>query len=281
MKLKTKLIGVVLGVVLFIMLCSTVVAFLLLNKQNRQAAQANFINTSNIIKNDLLDMRNKQVQESDRIVRSTKLGQKLKFIFNFSKLDQFSLTQDTYNQIVASLVQNISANGLWQMAIYNKKGSILAYSEANAKNQIQAGYRYKNPDERFAIAPIPEGAAINDIKFENKSSMPFQTIAGTFSGPLPHVATSDFKQLGDFICIETHTPVLGQEYNKTTEKMESVVMGVMVSRTRLTSAFAQHIADLTKTDVNIFLADGRTAGGTLTDYRNLIANKHQDIKAAD
>jgi hypothetical protein len=171
MKLKSKLMGVRLGVVLFIMLCSTVVVYLLLNKQNRQAAQANFINTSNIIKNDLLDRRNKQVQESRRMVRSTKLGQKLKFIFNFSAIDQFSLTQDTYNQIVASLVQTISANGLWQIAIYNKKGAILAYSEANAKNQIQAGYRYTNPDERFAIAPVPEGAAINDIKFENKLSV--------------------------------------------------------------------------------------------------------------
>jgi methyl-accepting chemotaxis protein len=281
MKLKTKLMGVVLGVALFIMLCSTVVVYLLLNKQNRQAAQTNFMKTSNIIKNDLLDLRKKQLQESGRMVRSTKLGQKLKFINNFSAIDQFSLTQDTYNQIVASLVQTISANGFWQMAIYNKKGAILAYSEANGEKQIQAGYRYTNPDVRFAIAPIPEGSAINDIKFENKKSMPFQTIEGAFNGPLPHAPISFFKQLADVICIETLTPVMGQQYNTTTEKMETVVIGVLVSRTRLTSVFTQHIADLTKTDVNIFLADGRQAGGTLADYRNLIADKGQDIQAAD
>jgi methyl-accepting chemotaxis protein len=247
----------------------------------QQAAQANFVNTSNIIKNDLLALKNKQVQESGRMVRSTKLGQKIKYIFNFSKIDQFSLAQGTYNQIVASLVQTISANGLWQMAIYNKKGEILAYSETNTEHQIQAGYRFKNPDERFAIAPIPEGAAINDIKFENKSSMPFQTIEGTFIGPLPHAQISFFKQLGDIICIQTDTPVMGQQYNQKTEKLESVVMGVMVSRTRLTSAFTKHIAELTKTDVNIFLADGRAAGGTLDGYGNLIADKRQDIQAAD
>ena len=281
MKLKTKLMGVVLGVVLFIMLCSTVVAYLLINKQNRQAAQTNFVNTGNIIKSDLLALENKQVKESSRMVRSTKLGQKLKFIFSFSKIDQFSLTQDTYNEIVASLVQNISANGLSQMAIYNKNGAILAYSVANAKHQIQAGYRYKNPDERFAIAPIPEGAAINDIKFENKSSMPIQTIKAAFSGPLPHDAMSYFKQLGDGICIQTDTPVMAQQYNQKTEKMESVVIGVMVSRTLLTSAFTKHIAELTKTDVNIFRADGRAAVGTLADYRNLIVDNRQDIQAAN
>jgi methyl-accepting chemotaxis protein len=281
MKLKTKLMGVVLGVVLFVMLCSTVVVYLLLNKQNRQAAQANFLNTSNIIKNDLLDLRNKQDRESSKMVRSTKLGDKIKFIFNFSALDQFSLTQDTYNQIVASLVQTISASDLWQMAIYNKKGEILAYSEADAKNQIKAGYRFTNPDVRFAISPIPEGAAINDIKFENKTSMPFETIEGNFKGPLPHSPISFFKQIGNFLCIETQTPVMGQQYNQKTEKMELVAFGVLVSRTRLTSSFAQHIADLTKTGVNIFLADGRTAGGTLTDYRSLITDKRQDIKRAD
>jgi methyl-accepting chemotaxis protein len=280
MKLKTKLMGVVLGVVLFIMLCSTVVVYLLLNKQNRKAAQMNFINTSNIIKNDLIDLRNKQVQESSRTVLSTKLGQKIKFIFNFSAIDQFSLTQDTYNQIVAALVRNISANGLWQMAIYNKAGTILAYSEVDAKNQIRAGYRYTNPDVRYAVAPIPEGAAISDIKFENKNSMPFQTIEGTFIGPFPHAPISFFKQTGDLICIETHTPVMAQQYNQTTEKMETVVIGVMVSRTRLTPVFAQHMARLTKTDVNLFLANGRNAGGTLDDYHHLIADKGRHINAA-
>jgi sensor histidine kinase regulating citrate/malate metabolism len=54
MKLKTKLLGVVFGVILFIMLCSTVVVYLLLVKQYRKQAQDNFINTANIIKDDLL-----------------------------------------------------------------------------------------------------------------------------------------------------------------------------------------------------------------------------------
>ena len=281
MSLKTKLMGVVLGVVLFVMLCSTVVVYVLLNKQNRQAARDNFVNTSNIIKNDLLGLRNKQDQESGKMVRSTKLGQKIKFIFEFSAMGQFSLTQATYNQIVTSLVQITSANGLWQTAIYDKKGAVLVYTEANAENQIQAGYHYKNPDELFAFAPIPDGAAISDIQFKNKSSMPFQTIEETFNGPLPQASNSFFRTLDDFVCIETHTPVMGQRYNKTTEKLESVVVGVMVSRTRLTPAFAQHIAKLTKTNVNIFLADGRNAGGSLADYAKLVSDKSQEIQASD
>ena len=281
MSLKTKLMGVVLGVVLFVMLCSTVVVYMLLNKQNRQAARDNFINTSNIIKNDLLGLRDKQDQESGKMVRSTKLGQKIKFIFDFSAMDQFSLTQETYNQIVTSLVQITSANGLWQTAIYDKKGAVLAYTEVNAEDQIQAGYRYKNPDVLFAFAPIPEGAAINDIHFKNKSSMPFQTIEETFNGPLPQASSSFFKSLADFVCIETNTPVMGQQYNKTTEKLESVVVGVMVSRTRLTQAFAKHIAKLTKTNVNIFLADGRNAGGSLSDYAKLVTDTGQEIQVSD
>jgi methyl-accepting chemotaxis protein len=281
MKLKTKLMGMVLGVVLFIMLCSTVVVYLLLNKQNRQAARDNFINTSNIIKNDLLDLRNKQDRESAKMVRSTKLGDKIKFIFNFSALDQFSLTQGTYNEIVSSLVLATSANDLWQTAIYDKKGKILAYTEINDKNQVLAGYRYKDPDERFAIASIPEGASISDIQFKNNSSMPIQTIEVSFNGPLPQASTSFFRTMGDFVCLETHTPLMGQQINKTTEKLYLGLVGVLVSRTRLTASFAQHIADLTKSNVNIFLSDGRPAGGTLADYRSLIADKRQDIQAAD
>ncbi len=280
MKLKTKLMGVVLGVVVFILLCSTVVVYWLLNKQNRQNIQANFISTSNIVKSDLLNLQEKQVRQSNRMVLSTKLWEQMKFISNFSKLGQFSYTQDSYNKILASLVRAISNNSLWQMAIYDKNGAVLAYGQADAKNKIEGGYRFKNPDPLFAVAPIPEGAAISDIKFENIKGMPIKTISGAFTGQLPNKPVSFFQQLGNTLCIESQIPIMGQQYDQKTEKQVPVVFGVAITRTRLSAVFVQHIGKLTKENVNIFLADGRIAEGTLTGYDHLIVAKGQKVQPA-
>jgi methyl-accepting chemotaxis protein len=280
MKLKTKLMGVVLGVVVFILLCSTVVVYWLLNKQNRQNIQANFISTSNIVKSDLQNLQEKQARQSNRIVLSTKLWEKMKFISNFSQIGQFSYTQDSYNKILASLVQAISNNNLWQMAIYDKNGAILAYGQAGGKNKIEGGYRFKNPDQLFAVAPIPEGAAIGDIKFENKKDMPLAMISGSFAGQLPTKPVSFFQQLGDNLCIETQIPIMGKQYDKKTEKQVPMLFGVAITRTRLSTAFVQHIAKLTKENVNIFLADGKIAEGTLAGYNHLMVDKDQGIKPA-
>jgi methyl-accepting chemotaxis protein len=277
MKLKFKLISVVLGVVLLMMLCSTAAVYILLNRQNMAAAKDNFNNTANIIKSDLLFLEKNQTQASGNLVRSTKMGDKVKFISDFSGGDQFSLTKDSYNQLVSSMVQTISAADLWQIAVYSKDGEILAFTEVDESNEIHAGYRYRNPEELFAFAPILEDASINDIQFKNEPDMPLETMARTFIDILPQSSASFYKTIGNYICIETHTPVTGNKFNQQTNQLESVVVGVTVSRTRLTDEFAQKIAKLTKTDINLFLSNGKVSVGTIPGYGDLLFDAKQDL----
>ena len=198
-----------------------------------------------------------QTQESGNLVRSTKMGEKVKFISDFSGGDQFNMTKDSYNQMVSSLVQSLSVGDLWQIAVYNKNGEI------------------------FSFAPIPEGASINDIQFKNGSRMPFGMMESNFTADLPNVSKSFYRTLGNSVCIETHTPVIGNKFNQDTNQIETVVVGVTVSRTRLAPAFALQIAKLTKTEVNLFLADGKTAGGTMADYSNLILDAKEPVQFAE
>jgi methyl-accepting chemotaxis protein len=275
MKLKSKLISVVLGVVLFMVLCSTVVVYILLNRQNMAAARVNFNNIANIIKSDLLLLVKNQTQAGSNLVRSTKMGDKVKFISDFSGGDQFSLTKNSYNEIVSSMVQAVGAADLWQLAVYNKEGEILAFAEADEKTGIQAGYHYRNPEELFACAPISEGASINDIQFKTGTALPLQTIDRTFAAALPQTSVSSYKTVGNHLCIETLIPVTGSKFNKETSQLESVVVGVAVSRTRLTEVFAQKIAKLTKSDINLFLADSNMSGGTIPGYDSLLLDGSQ------
>jgi hypothetical protein len=132
----------------------------------------NFNNTANIIKRDLLLLVKNQTQESGNLVRSTKMGEKVKFISDFSGGDQFNMTKDSYNKMVSSLVQSLSVGVLWQIAVYNKNGEI------------------------FSFAPIPEGASINDIQFKNGSRMPFGMMESNFTADLPNISKSFYRTLG-------------------------------------------------------------------------------------
>jgi methyl-accepting chemotaxis protein len=280
MKLKTKLMGVVFGVVLFIMLCATGVVYLLLTKQYKEAAQDNFVSTANIIKDDLLRQMDKQTQDDDYMVRSNKMGEVVKFIRDFSGGDQFSITRDSYQRIVASLVHAVTAGGLWQMVVYDGNGTILAYSEADKENQIRAGFRYMDPDEKYAVASIPEGAAINSIDFQAQSRMPLDTIATQFQGAMPQASSFFFNLVSGLVCMESQVPIMGNVYNKTTDQMESVLVGLLVSKTRLTSNFTERMAGLTKVDVNLFLSDGQLVTGTLAGYSKHTLEDKGEVQAA-
>ena len=281
MKLRTKLMGVVFGVVLFIMLCSTVVAYLFLVKQFRGQAQDNFINTADIIKDDLLRLMAKQTRDGDYLVKSNKMGEQIKFLHDFSGEDQFTITRDTYHRTVASLVQTLSAGGLWQMALYDRDGAILAYTEADANNQVRAGFRYKDPDVKYAAAVVPEGAAVDTIKFQPGAQMPLEKITTRFQGAMPGKSHAIFNQVSGVVCIESQIPIMGNAYNKTTDKMESVLVGLLVSRTRITRAFIQRMAGLTKVEVNLFLPDGQAVAGTLAGYAKHMLEQKQAVRATD
>jgi archaellum component FlaC len=152
------------------------------------------------------------------------MGEQVKFIRDFSGKDQFSITRDTYQRTVASLVQTVSAGGLWQMAVYTSDGAILAYTEADAQNQVRAGFRYKDPDEKYAVAVIPDGAAITAIEFKPEAQMPLGKIATRFYGAMPEAPVSIFDVVNGIVCIENQIPIMGNVASAT-EEMTATATG--------------------------------------------------------
>lgn len=279
MKLKSKLMGIVFGVVLFILICSTVAVYLLLNKQYREATQEIFVSTSNIIKDHLLRRMTKQTQDSDNMVRSMKMGEQIKFIHDFSGGDQFSLTKNSFHQIVAALVQAISAGEFWQMVVYDTNGTALAYTEISDENGVQAGFHYKSNGEVYTVASVAEGDSINAIEFQTAATMPLKRITGQYPGNVPNTKLSFFDVIDGNVCLESQIPVFGNVYNKSTQQTESALVGLVVVRTRIAVDFAQHIADMTKMEVNLFLADGKAVGGTLKEYAQHSIGKRQSVQS--
>ena len=228
MKLKSKLMGIVFGVIVFVMLCSTTVVYLLLGSQFKQDAQENFVNTANIIGDDLQRRMDKQTLDCGNMVLSTKMDEQIKFIHDFSGPDQFSLTRDACHKTVASLVQTMNAGGLWQIADYDQARAVLTYSYSQVGEE--AGFRFRDPDEKYALAPTPEGAAVNSIAFSNLGQMPLQGLENRIQAPMVRERVAFFNLVGGVVCTESHVPIPGNAYNKAAEQMEEVLAGLLVVR---------------------------------------------------
>ena len=101
MKIKSKVLVGVIGVVLFMMICSTAAVYMLLNKQNYAAVQRNLEKTINLVKDDLGKRQAKQSQDARQAATVNKIGENIKFMADFA--GQINITRDGYVKTTAAL----------------------------------------------------------------------------------------------------------------------------------------------------------------------------------
>jgi methyl-accepting chemotaxis protein len=268
MKIKSKLLIGVIGVVLFIMICSTVAVDLLLNKQNHAAVQKNLEKTINLIKDDISKRQIKQMRDARQMVRVNKVGDNLKFMADFS--GQISITKDSYVKTSSALTQFLSASELWQAAIYGKNGTIVAYSRALTDKSMNVAYAFGTDKLTYENTRINAGDPLNEAKWQASTSSPIAAIAEHFPGkPSMNKETVQYIQTDEGLCLMTTSPIFANAYNKKTQKTEQKVYGTLVAWQPLGKDFCATIAKLSGMDVNIFSAQGKLNTGTLPGYRQL------------
>jgi methyl-accepting chemotaxis protein len=255
MKIKSKLLFGVIGVVLFIMICSTVAVDVLLNKQNHAAVQKNLEKTISLIKDDLSKRQVKQTRDARQMVSTNKLGDNLKFMADFS--GQISITRDSYVKTSAALTQFLSASELWQAAVYGNNGTIVAYSRTLGDKSMNVAYAFGTDK-------------LNEAKWQESASSPIAAIAEHLPGnPTMGEATVQYIQADKGLCLMTTSPIFATAYNKKTQKTVQKVYGTLVAWQSLGKDFCATIAKLSGMDVNIFSDQGRLNIGTLSGYRQM------------
>ena len=272
MKLKGKLVVLVSGVVLFAMFSSSVVMYLLLGRQQKDLVHGGFNNTANIIRDDLAQRMDKQRMDTENLANTAKFGDMIKYIQGFSQDGQFSITKDTYHRMTSELATGMRAGGFWQTAVYGENGVILAYGNSSADKGLVAGYRYKDRGEIFASATISGGAVVNEAEFATASAPPISDLPVSLGKKLPSAAQVFVSVVGKNICLETQVPLVANRYNPDTDKTESVIIGMLMSRSMIGETFVQRIEKLTGTPVNLFLADRTVSAAALQEYKQLQAD---------
>jgi methyl-accepting chemotaxis protein len=276
MKIKSKLLVGVTGVVLFIMICSTVAVYMLLNKQNHAAVRQNLEKTINLIKDDLGKRQAKQIRDAGQAVTVNKIGENLKFIADFA--GQINITRDGYVKTAGALAQLISASDLWQAAVYDHQGLVLASVQAMADDTLTTVYAHGEDQRMFEHVRIKAGDPLNEAAWQQSESSPLSAIANRFSGnPVAEMETIQYIEADGGLCLQTTVPIHTNVYNRETEQVETQVFGTIVARQRLESDFSATLATLSGMDVNVFNSQGELNVGTLTGYSQLAGTDHTAV----
>ncbi len=276
MKIKSKLLVGVTGVVLFIMICSTAAVYMLLSKQNHAAVRQNLEKTINMIKDDLGKRQVKQIRDAGQVVTVNKIGENIKFIADFA--GQINITRDGYVKTTGALAQLISASELWQAAVYDRQGSIIASVQTMADQTLTTVYAYGEGQLTFEHARINAGDPLNEAAWQQSETSPLSAIANRFSGdPVAETETIQYIEADGELCLQTTVPIHTNVYNRETEQVEPQVFGTVVARQRLETDFSANLAKLSGMDVNIFSGQGKLNVGTLPGYSQLAGADHTAV----
>ncbi|MDJ0780709.1 MAG: methyl-accepting chemotaxis protein [Desulfosarcinaceae bacterium] len=271
MRLKAKLTLGVVAIAIFIMLSTITVVYLVLNQQNRQSVNAGLTKSLNIARDDLVKRQAKIIKDSYQMVTANKIDTSVGFLTEYSNMGMSTL-RGSYVEIASALKQQLVAGDLWQSAVYAVDGQLMAYVRDIGGQRVSAGFLHIDKEKAqttFYDAEAGADEPLSDVEWSESGQARLTDIAARLSGSLSTAPTAVMGHQDETLHIRCTTPLMGSRYNKETDGMENILVGVVVSHQRLDAEFVQELAALTGSEINLYLANGALAAGSMAAYGNL------------
>ncbi|RLB93794.1 MAG: hypothetical protein DRH26_02985 [Deltaproteobacteria bacterium] len=267
-KLKQKILSVILFVIFMVMIVSSLVVSYVTYGQNVAATNANLVVGVNNIKNKIQEVRQDLFKKIGQMDTVFKVSENVKFIGEFKKDYDLGMTESAFVDLANAMFATASANNIQKLAVYDAQGELVAFAEQKEEGNLLAGFYYVNPEKTFKTTRIK---GTDDLK---KSQWETGALISDLDSKLlepPTTATTPESHLirqGDHLVLSILVPVMVDDYNKETDKMEPRRFGVVVLSKLLDNAFVAQMAELTGMHVNIFAGE-TLAAGNLSSYASL------------
>jgi methyl-accepting chemotaxis protein len=268
MRLKAKLTVGVVAIAVFIMLSTISVVYGVLSRQNRTAVNASLAKTLNIARDDLLKRQAKIISDSHQMITVNKVHETVTFLSEYGQIMGLTTLLTSYVAISDALKQNLVGGSLWQSAIYDIKGELIAYARRSAGQGVHVGYYHLDKKNKKTIysAEAGDDVPLSDVKWSEGSQLLLANLPEKLSNPPEQTPSTVMVHQGDDLYLEVTIPLMGSRYDQATEKMEAVLLGAVVSSQHLGAEFVRGLADLTGSELNLYLSNGTLAAGTLETY---------------
>lgn len=268
MRLRHKILNVILIILATVLLLSTLVVSYVLYQQNIKATNENQQVAVNIIKSKIDELQTELYKKSNQAAVVFKIGENVKFIIDFKEKYDLGMTETSFLDLANAVFSTSFANDIHSMAIYDIKGEMIAFSQKTEGGNRLVGYYYINPKKAFNFTEVKDNSDLKKSKFETADTIPGLELNINHPAVFSSETSKEIVSINGKLAILMTIPVIQDDYNKETDKMEPTLYGGVVLTKFLDESFLKQLTELTGMDINIF-AESNLSVGTLSNYNTI------------
>ncbi|MFZ1985159.1 MAG: methyl-accepting chemotaxis protein [Desulfatitalea sp.] len=278
LRLKSKMIVGSLTMVGLVALISAMVVTVVINKQYRRAADRDIAQAIDIARDQLAGLQAKLSADTDQIATINTMGAKVKFLAKYKSIPPNDTTENVYREIATDLFRISGMSDLWQTAIYDAEGDVIAFCVRTEEGRFLFAYAADRAKGTFRHSVASTGKQTEKAEWTDTADLKGLPIQLKYSEPRAAASATGFSAIGPHICLTSVVPVVSDQINRETGNIEKKQFGIAVSIRTLDSAFVQGISRWTGMQVNLFGPAGLSIG-TLEAY-TAPAGKHEAAVSA-
>ncbi len=261
--LKSKIIFGAIGMLILLMVSSTVAVSIIINSQNRNASYGVIQNAFNIVVDDIAKNQTKLLEDSRRLATVDGMGERFMYLIDTGKGLKYDLLKWTYQKIAASIFSVASATNASTAGLYGDDGSLVAFF-TKAGDQITVGWVYNS-------SQITAATFGKDEQPSDDAWKPFQGDIGlpmTLAQQVTDEAHTRFEIVDETLCLSTAIPISAVTYDQKTQDDISKQFGTVRAFYKIDDAFVSRMTKLTGTHLNIFSTQ-KLLSGDIAAYTQL------------
>ncbi|WDP89940.1 MAG: methyl-accepting chemotaxis protein [Desulfobacter sp.] len=268
LKMKQKILGVILLVVVLVMISSSLVVSWVTYNQNVTAVNDGLAAGAKTVKSKIADIKGDLILKIAQMDTLFKVSENVKFLGDFKKDYDLVMTETGFIDLTSALFATASGNDLDALSLYDAEGELLAFTEKQNGDERVAGFYYVNPEKAFKFTRVGKDADLKKSKWESRPGI------DGLSTPLSRPGTGGtapwgrLGRDGNRLVLAMYVPIMVEKYNKKTKQTEPKQVGAVILSKSLGKEFAADVAAQTGLHVNIF-AGNRFAAGNLSEYSSL------------
>ncbi|MFA5906873.1 MAG: methyl-accepting chemotaxis protein, partial [Desulfobacula sp.] len=271
LKLKHKISGIMIVILVLVMAVSTLVVSFLIYRQNMAAAHENNMAAIETVKTRIRGYHDDLKEKIDQMGHFFKIGQNMKFIVEYKESLGLDVTRQPFSELVRAISTMGSNLGIQRIALYDEAGMLIAFSEKKEAQRI-SGFYYVNPQPGYAFTLAEEGADLSKSGWKEAAELKEIGYLLNDKALLEEKSSGSFfnqdKKLG--MCYSV--PVIQESINANgqTEKKR---YGAIVFHRLFDPELITQMSGLTRTDINLFAKDelflGNLSGYTRPDLKDI------------
>ncbi len=272
MNLKNKLVIGCVTLVVLVMIASTTVVSIVINKQNKSSIYDSMKTSLNVARQDLIEKQHKLSGITNKLSKSKNLIRSLNYtVGRKAKTNTGYLSR----KIADNIVQTAMGSILWKMAVYDLEGRLTSFSVQPEDGSFITGHVEDFEKKLIKATLTQKGAAESVLEQDQIDALFDEVIKLTSDRTIPEKESVEFANFGRNLCIVSSVPIIANAFDNALKSYVEKPVGFLFGVVRLDRSFTHKMSSLTSMQFNLFTPKGLSSGN-LDTYTELQAETSAD-----